>query len=456
MNNTEYQRLKRLDFEHLWHPFTQHKLWFEQEPLIVERAQGVELVDTQGRRYLDGVSSLWCNVHGHNVPELVQALREQADRVCHSTLLGLSHPPALDLAALLLRAVPQGLKRVFFSDSGTSAVEAALRMAVEWWQRQPEGAARARHNLASLVEAYHGDTLGSVGVGYVEQFHSVLNHILVRARRVRPPHMFRFYDNRSLAEAEEMSLAELRSFFAREARHLAAFIIEPLVQGAAGMWVHSADFLREVGELCRRHDVILIVDEVATGFGKTGTLFAVEQAGLTPDILVLGKGLTGGYLPLSAAVAQERIFEGFLGEPSDGNALFYGQTFAGNPLAASVAAANLRLIETSQIMARLPARIDALHRALARRIEPLAHVDEVRKVGLMVGIELTAEPGAHRPYDADGRVTWRIVAKARELGAVIRPIGNVIVLMPALAMEEADLERLVEITAASIESVTRE
>ncbi|MFN8390335.1 MAG: adenosylmethionine--8-amino-7-oxononanoate transaminase [Bdellovibrionota bacterium] len=443
--------LKSIDLEHLWHPFTQARTWIaENDPLIVERAEGCELIDIAGRRYLDGVSSLWCNVHGHGAPELIAALKDQAETLCHSTLLGLSHRPVLELTDRLVKIIPAGLNRLFYADSGSTAVEAGIRMCVEFWQKQDGSAAKKKQRLLSLETAYHGDTLGAVGVGYVEAFHSSLRANVVPAIRIPPPHIFRFFQGESDEAAESLSLDSLKSTLSSSAKEIAALIIEPLVQGAAGIWTYSPAYLSAVAELCARHDVLLIIDEVATGFGKTGTMFACEQADVSPDVLIMGKGLSGGYLPISAAAASEEIFQGFVGEPEELKTFFYGQTFAGNPLAARVAAANLDLFEQSSLLEELGPRIDFFQRLIAERISGLPHVDEVRCQGVMTGIELTSVPGSRVPYPMQALAGARITRKARELGAVIRPLGNVMVLMPPLAMKEPELERLVDITAESI------
>ncbi len=446
-----YRSLTQVDFAHLWHPFTQEKVWREEEPLIIESAQGVELMTVTGERLLDGVSSLWCNVHGHGVPEILSALQDQSRQLCHSTLLGLSHRPILELTQALITFLPKELSRVFYADSGSTAVEASLRMCLEWWQRQQSRGGEKKKKFASLVGAYHGDTLGAVGVGFQEDFHQALSSVVVRAEQIHPPHYYRFYKGLSEENAEERSLREAAELFQREGAQIAALIIEPIVQGAAGIWIHSKRYLKELSLLCKRYDIFLIVDEVATGFGKTGKMFAFEHAEITPDVVVVGKGLSGGYLPISAAIATEQIFEGFVGDPKEKKAFFYGQTFAGNPLAASAARASLQLFSDQEVITKVSERSNHFGKELAQYITPLAHVDEVRRFGLMTGIELTKIPGHRVPYDIGECAGLRIVREARKLGAFIRPLGNVMILMPALAMNERDLTRLVQITSESIQ-----
>lgn len=451
----DYERLKSIDFQHIWHPFTQAQAWFEEDPLIVERAEGMELVDVNGKRYLDGVSSLWCNVHGHHVPELLDAIKQQSEKVCHSTLLGLSHRPVIELTERLVKILPEGLTKVFYSDSGSAAVEAALRMCLEWWQKQRNSIGKNKNRLVSLDTAYHGDTLGAVGVGYVQAFHEALRETVIPAYRLPPPHIFRFYEGCTEAAAAEQSLAFLKSLFKKSADEIAAMIIEPLVQGAAGIWLHSEEYLREVGYLCRAHDVLLIADEVATGFGKTGKMFAVERARVQPDVLVMGKGLSGGTLPISAIAASEKIFSGFLGKPEELKTFFYGQTFCGNPLAAAVSSANLDLFSSTKLLENLPSRITLFHKHLDEKVAPLPHVSEIRKKGVMIGIELTVKKGLREAFPIAALAGARVTRAARERGVVIRPLGNTLVLMPPLAMSEPDLIRLVDVTAEALRVLER-
>ena len=298
------------DRKHLWHPFTQQQCWVGEEPVIVESADRCELVDVEGRHYIDGVSSLWCNVHGHRHPLIDIAVREQMDHVSHSTLLGLSHRPAIELAARLVEIAPPGLTRVFYSDSGSTAVEIALKMAFQYWRQRGE----PRTRFVALREAYHGDTIGSVSVGGIDLFHSTFRPLLFDALRAEPG-----------------DAADMERLLSAHAGEVAAVIVEPLVQGAAGMLVHPDGYLRRVRELCDRFGVLLICDEVATGFGRTGRMFACEHEGVAPDLMCVAKGITGGYLPLAATLATERIYDGFLGRHEELRTFFHGsveQAFA--------------------------------------------------------------------------------------------------------------------------------
>ncbi len=396
---------------------------------MIERAEGAELIDSDGRRYIDGVSSLWCNVHGHRHPGIDAAVRKQLERVAHSTMLGLSHPAAAELAAKLVELAPPGLSRVFYSESGSTATEIALKMAFQF-QQQRGGQHARRTSFVHLRDAYHGDTIGSVSVGGIDLFHSTYRPLLFRTHAAEPG-----------------DAADLERVLSCHEEEVAAVIVEPLVQGAAGMLVHPPGYLRAVRELCDRFGVLLICDEVATGFGRTGTMFACEQEGVSPDLLCLAKGLTGGYLPLAATLATERIYEGFLGAPEEYRTFFHGHTYTGNPLACAAAIASLEAFEQERTLERLQAKIELLGELLGP-VAAMPEVTEVRRRGTMVGIDL----GEHDPAL---RLGHRVTREARERGAIIRPLSDVIVLMPPLSISEAELRRLVEITADSIEAATR-
>jgi len=447
----DVERLIAWDRRHLWHPFTQMADWMAEEPLVVVEAEGTTLVDVHGRRYLDGVSSLWCNVHGHRHPVLDAALRAQLERVAHSTLLGCANVPSIELARALVEIVPPGLTRVFYSDAGATAVEAALRIALQYHQLR--GDAR-RTRFASLVEAYHGDTLGAVGVGYSETFHRFVADAVRPAVRLPPPHVFRWQRGMTPAAALDAAVAAAEATLAAEGATLAALIVEPLVQGAAGMWIHPPAYLRALHDLARRHGMLFVADEVATGFGRTGRMFACEHAGITPDLLCLAKGISGGYLPLAATVATEEVFAAFLGPHEAHRAFFHGHTYTGNPLGCAVGLASLAVFREERTLERLQPKIARLAARLAADVAPLAHVGDVRQLGTMVGIELVVERGARTPYPPAARIGQRVVRAARARGVVLRPLGNVIVLMPPLSIAPADLDRLVDVARDAIAEAT--
>jgi adenosylmethionine-8-amino-7-oxononanoate aminotransferase len=390
---------------------------------VIDHAEGTNLYDSDGKAYIDGVSSLWCNVHGHRHPAIDEAVHSQLGRVAHSTMLGLSHEPGIELAERLVSIAPPGLTRVFYSESGSTAVAIALKMAYQWWAQRGEP---QRSGFICLENAYHGDTLGAVSVGGIDTFHSLYQPLLFDTRRA------------TAGDADQ-----LEQLLRTHGDSIAAVILEPLVQGAAGMLMQPPGYLRRVRELCDEHSVLLICDEVATGFGRTGRMFACEHEDVSPDLLCVGKGLTGGYLPLAATLATERIYEGFLGAAAEPNTFFHGHTYTGNPLACAAAIATLEVFEREHTLELLAPKIELLTRTLAHRIAVLQNVSEVRQRGFMVGIELVSD-------DPSERLGHRVALAARRRGAIIRPLGDVLVLMPPLSISEADLARLVAVTASSI------
>jgi adenosylmethionine---8-amino-7-oxononanoate aminotransferase len=430
---------------HVWHPFTQMKAWGAEEVPSIVAGDAEYLVDDRGRRYIDGVSSLWCNVHGHRHPRIDAAIRVQLDGIAHSTMLGLSHPGASELARRLVAIAPGAearepgpLSRVFYSDSGSTAVEVALKMAFQYWQQAPDRRPE-RTTFVRLENAYHGDTVGSVSVGGIDLFHSLYRPLLFETHVVPAG-----------------DAAALDGFLAKRAHEIAAVVVEPLVQGAAGMLVQPSGYLRTVKELCDAHDVFLICDEVATGFGRTGTMFACEQENVVPDFLCLAKGLTGGYLPLAATLTNDRVYEAFLGRFEEWRTFFHGHTYTGNPLACAAAIANLDVFEEERTLERLGPKIHLLEQLLADLVAPLDHVVEIRRVGFMCGIELAAGPGRGRSYEPGLRMGHQVTLEARARGAIVRPLGDVVVLMPPLSIAPETLEELVELTADSIAAATGE
>jgi adenosylmethionine-8-amino-7-oxononanoate aminotransferase len=434
--------LRQWDRDHVWHPFTAVPDGGGEPPLFIERAEGCYLIDTEGRRYIDGVSSLWCNLHGHRVPELDAAVREQLDRVAHSTMLGLANVPATLLARRLVELAPPGLTRVFYSDNGATAVEVALKMAFQYWRQCPEPRPNKTKFLA-LQSAYHGDTLGDVSIGDVARFHRLFGPLLFPTLRAPSPYCYRCPLGLERTACRIDCVDKLASLVEQHADELAAVVVEPLVQGAAGMITAPAGYLRRVREVTRDCGVLLIADEVATGFGRTGTLFACEQEGVTPDFLCLAKGLTGGYLPLAATLTTEEVWRAFVGPPEAGRAFYHGHTYTGNPLGAAVALANLRLLEAG-LLAALPGKIERLRRHLSRVAE-LPCVGDVRQCGLIAGIELVADRATKAPFPAEKRVGARVCREARRQGALLRPLGDVIVIMPPPAIDDSVLDLLLDV-----------
>jgi adenosylmethionine---8-amino-7-oxononanoate aminotransferase len=425
-------QLTRWDQKYLWHPFTQQAEWAGREPIIIESGQGVWLRDTQGRRFIDGASSLWVNVFGHRRKELDQALQRQLRKIAHSTFLGLSHEPAIRLAKQLITLAPKPLSRVFYSDNGSTAVEVALKMAYQYWQLSGK---KNKTKFVSLKEGYHGDTIGSVSVGGVDLFHERFRGMLFKGWQVEAPK------------------SEIDTILSRHHASVAAVILEPLVQGASGMRLIPKGYLAHVARLCKRYNVLLIVDEVATGFGRTGTMFAVEQENVSPDFLCVAKSITGGYLPLAATLTHEKIYRKFLGRYDEFKAFFHGHTYTANPLACAVALANLDLYRKENLLGNVRARAGQMAKKF-NRLNFHPHVKEVRQVGLMAGIELIQDKAEGKSYPTGRRMGLRVCDAALKRGVWLRPLGDVIVLMPPLIISEKELAFLLQALEEAIQEVT--
>jgi adenosylmethionine---8-amino-7-oxononanoate aminotransferase len=441
----DLKKLEEIDKRCLWHPFTQMQDWQKEEVIIIQKGDGVWLEDIHGKRYLDGVSSLWCNVHGHRVPELDEALRNQLDEIAHSTFLGLSNVPAVQLAEKLVQIAPKGLSRVFYSDSGSEAVEIALKMAFQYWQQSGKP---KKTKFARLVNAYHGDTLGSVSVGGIDLFHQVYRPLLFETIAVPSPYWYRW----PTGDIKEEALTQMERILKENAQELAAFVMEPLMQGAAGMIDQPPGYISRARELTKKYNVLLIFDEVATGFGRTGKMFASEHENITPDLLCVAKGLTGGYLPLAATFATEEIYQAFLGKYEEFKTFFHGHTYTGNPLASRVALANLELFEKSRLIEALQPKIKRLEHRLKDFLE-IPIVGDIRQVGFMVGIELVQDKKTKKPFEPKQKIGVRVIEQARKRGMILRPLGSVIVLMPPLVISDQDLDLLLNVTQESIEKV---
>ena len=433
--------------QYLWHPFTQMKDYLAEEPLIITRGEGIKLFDVNGRAYYDGFSSVWLNVHGHNVPELNEAIIEQLGQVAHSTLLGMANVPSILLAEQLVRIAPPGLTKVFYSDNGATAVEISLKMAFQYWQNR--GIA-GKHSFITMNNAYHGDTIGATSVGAIPLYHQVYKPLLFSPHVIPYPYPYR---DGGESEAMENTLERLERLLSERGHEIAAMIVEPVVQGAGGMIIMPDGCLKKIAELLQAYDVLLIADEVATGFGRTGKMFACEHDEVVPDIMAVAKGITGGYLPVAATLVKEKIYDAFYADYEEQKTFFHGHSFTGNPLGCAVALANLRLMEERGLIAEVAAKADVLQGMLAP-LEDQPHVGEIRSKGLMAGIELVRDKETKEPYLWNERIGVRVCQLAREKGLLTRPLGNVIVLIPPLVSTNEELSEMVQILSESIWEVT--
>jgi len=446
---TSAKTLRRLDKLRVWHPFTRMLEWEDSDPLIIKRGQGSFLIDTEGRRYIDGVSSLWVNVHGHNNKKLNDAIKEQIDKISHSTLLGLSNVPSIELADKLVSVAPKGLARVFYSDNGSTAVEIAMKMAFHY--SETHGKKNAK--FLAFTGAYHGDTFGTMSVGEIDLFTKRYKPLLFDCLRAPYPYCYRCPVKKEYPGCKMSCLSEFEKILKKYGDEISACVIEPLLEGAAGMITSPKGFLKEVRRLTEKYGVLLIADEVATGFGRTGRMFACERENVSPDFLCLAKGITGGYLPLAATLTTEKIYKAFLGTKKNPDAFFHGHTYTGNPLGCAAAIANMKIFEKERVIRTIQPKIKLL-KELLKPFKNLAHAGDVRQCGLIAGIELVENKKTKRPYPPKLRVGNRIAMKARKRGVIIRPLGDTIVIMPPLCIKESELRKLMKAVYDSTKKIT--
>lgn len=449
----EIENFEENDKHFIWHPFTQMKDWIAEKPLIITEGRDCFLKDIYGKWYLDGVSSLWVNVHGHRRKEIDDAIRQQLDKIAHSTLLGLANVPSISLAEKLIGITSKsfsGLKsrlsRVFYSDNGSTSVEVALKMAFQYWQHK---GIKEKKSFLSLKNAYHGDTIGAVSVGGIDIFHNIYEPLLFKTFKAPSPYCYRCDLGKTYPDCSLSCLKAMEDILIEHSGRIAALIIEPEVQGAGGMITFPETYLKGVRELCDKYNVLMIADEVATGFGRTGKMFACEHEKIVPDLLCLSKGITNGYLPLAATLTTEDIFNAFLGEYSELKTFFHGHSYTGNPLACSAAVACIDLFDKDETLKNLQPKISFLQKRLGDFIR-LQHVGEVRNKGFMSGIELVKNKDTKEPYPLETKIGWKVIHKAREMGVIIRPLGNVIVVMPPLCISEENLIQLLNVIEKSI------
>jgi len=444
------RHLEQTDKACIWHPFTQMKQWQEMTPVVIEEGRGEFLKDIYGRWYLDGVASLWVNVHGHRKKEIDEAIKAQIDRISHSTLLGLANVPSVELAERLIKIVPKGLTRVFYSDNGSTSVEIALKMAFQYWKNR---GVQGKDAFVCLNNAYHGDTIGAVSVGGIDLFHEIYRPLLFKTYRVPSPYCYRCELGLEPSTCGLKCLEAVEEVLSKHHNEIAAIILEPLVQGAGGMIVHPAGYLKGVRELTKRYNVLLIADEVAVGFGRTGRMFACEHEDVVPDFLCLSKGITGGYLPLAVTVTTDEVYNAFLGEYRELKTFFHGHSYTGNPLACAASLANLELFEKEKTLEGVNKKATILGKWLDE-IKELRHVGDARGIGLIGGVELVEDKKSKKPYAFELQMGYRVCNSAREKGLLIRPLGNVIVIMPPLCISEENLQKMLSIIKDSIVEVT--
>ena len=444
--------LEGMDKQFVWHPFTQMQDWLAEEPLIVAAGEGNYLIDTRGRRYLDGVSSLWVNLHGHRRPEIDQAIVEQLNRIAHSTALGLSNPPAIELAQRLVEISPKVLSKVFYSDNGSTAVEIGMKMAYQYWQQQPDPQP-GKTRFMSFTNGYHGDTLGVVSVGGIDLFHNIYGPLLMSTVKVNSPYCYRCHLGKEYPACDMCCLAEVEEALDSHHEELVAIVMEPLIQAAAGMLVFPSGYTSRVRDLASKYNVLFIADEVATGFGHTGNMFACEHEGIDPDFMAVAKGITGGYLPLAATLATQEIFDAFCGRYEEQKTFYHGHTYTGNALACAAALASLKIFETDDVLGGLQGKISFLETRL-QEFWKLKHVGDIRQLGVMVGIELVMDTDTKEPFPYEAKTAIKVIREARRRGLVIRPLGDVLILMPPLSITGGELGDLLSITYDSIKAAT--
>jgi adenosylmethionine-8-amino-7-oxononanoate aminotransferase len=431
--------------------------WNEDKPIIISEGRDCFLKDIYGRWYLDGVSSLWVNVFGHKKKEIDDAIKEQIDNIAHSTLLGLSNVPAIKLAEKLVQIVNSSLvtrhsslNKVFYSDDGSTSVEVALKMAFQYWKHK---GVPGRNTFVCLSNAYHGDTIGAVSVGGIDIFHKAFEPLLFKTYRAPSPYCYRCELGKTYPDCGLACLNELDEIFRAHLNEIAAMIIEPMIQAAGGMITSPPGYLKGVRALCNQYGILMVADEVATGFGRTGRMFACEYEGVIPDLLCLSKGITGGYLPLAVTLATDEIYGAFLGEFRDLKTFFHGHSYTGNPLACAAAVACLDLFEKEHILENLTGKAEILDKWL-KQILSLEHVGDVRNIGLMAGVELVKDKETKEPYDWAEKMGWRVAYHARDKGVIIRPLGYIVVIMPPLSISEQNLNQFLTVIKESIVSAT--
>ena len=444
------KQLETWDKAHLWHPFTQMQDYIKETPLIIKEGNGIYLKDINGKEYIDGVSSMWCNIHGHRNKEIDDAIKKQLDKVAHTTLLGPSNIPAIELARKIAEIMPQGLNKIFYSDNGSTANEVALKMAFQYWRHK---GVKNKTQFVALQYGYHGDTIGTMNIGGIELFCNAFRPLYFKTHLAPAPYCYRCPFGKDKNSCMLRCLETLETILKENAEHVAAMIMEPLIQAAGGMITHPEGYLGGVQSLCKKYNILLILDEVLTGFGRTGKMFACLHENVIPDIITISKGINGGYMPLAVTVAKDEIYNTFLGEYSSFKTFFHGHTYTGNPLGCAAALASIQLFEKNLIIENLKPKISHLHERL-KTFESLEHVGDIRQCGLIAAIELVKDKTTKEAYPFEERIGIRVCFEARKHGLLIRPLGHIIVIMPPLIIKNEELDRMLDIIYNSIKTVT--
>ena len=431
---------ERMDKEYVWHPFTQMKGWNENQQLVIDHGEGVKLYDTEGKAYYDGISSLWVNIHGHRRQEIDTAVKNQLDKIAHTTLLGLINKPSAELAQKLVEVTPEGLNKVFYSDDGSTAVEAAVKIAFQYWQHKgrPE-----KQQFINLGDSYHGDTVGAVSVGNIDVFHKVYKPLLFNTQKMTCPS---FYHSKLAgidSEADFLTylLDELEACLQEHHNKVAAMIIEPLVQAAAGMLMQPKGYIKGVRELTKKYDVLLIVDEVATGFGRTGTMLACENEAVSQYMMCMSNGITAGYLALGATMTTDEIYDAFLGEAADYKTFYHGHSYTGNPLACAAGIAGLEIFAKEKVIENLPPKMAVITEHM-QKMQAMKYVGDARQCGMLAGVELIRDKERRLPFEPSLLMAGGICQTARKYGLIVRNISDVIVFMPPLASTAQQIDEM--------------
>lgn len=441
MERTQEQ-LSKIDLQYIWHPCSQMKDYETLPPIVIDHGKGVYLYDKNGKRYLDVVSSWWCNLLGHCNEKISARMKQQLDRLEHVIFANFTHEPAIQLCERLVQILPKGLCKFNFSDNGSAAIECALKMA---FQYQYQTGHPEKKRFMALSEGYHGETIGALSVGGLDLYAEIYKPMLMDIVRVEAPDCYRcpYGECRDTCQCECFQQAE--EALSKYGQEIAAFIMEPLVQGSAGMRIYPPLYLKKLREACDRYGVLLIADEIATGFGRTGKLFACDHAGITPDILCMSKGLTGGYLPMAITVTTQEIYDAFYDDYNKGKAFMHSHTYSGNPLACSAALAVQDILEEEQILEHAAQRAEYLHEQLMNALGDHPNVGEIRHIGLINGIELVADRKSKTPFPSEDRVGYQIYKRALQEGVIFRPLGDVIYFNPPLIIKEEEIDEAVAV-----------